>query len=42
MDCNKQKKSKNHISQMRLRSEFKMRVSILSEVTIEQMGYMVL
>ena len=34
-----QKKRNNVISQMRLRSGFKMRVSILNTATTEQMGY---
>ena len=34
-------KRKNDISQMRLRSVFKMRTSILNTATIEQMGYII-
>ena len=35
----KKKKEKNNTSQMRLRSVFKMRMSILNTATTEQMGY---
>ena len=35
------RKKKNNISQMRLRSVFKMQVSILNTATTEQMGYIV-
>ena len=35
----KHRKRNNTISQMRLRSVFKMRMSILSTATTEQMGY---
>ena len=34
-------KRKNDISQMRLRSVFKMRTSILNTATTEQMGYII-
>ena len=37
--CDSQKKRNNTISQMRLRSVFKMRTSILNTATTEQMGY---
>ena len=35
------RKKKNDISQMRLRSVFKMRTSILNTATTEQMGYII-
>ena len=39
--CDSQKKRNNTISQMRLRSVFKMRTSILNTATTEQMGYLI-
>ena len=39
--CDSQKKRNNSISQMRLRSVFKMRTSILNTATTEQMGYII-
>ena len=38
VDLDSQKKEKNNTSQMRLRSVFKMRTSILNTATTEQMG----
>ena len=39
VDLDSQKKEKNNTSQMRLRSVFKMRMSILNTATTEQVGY---
>ena len=39
LSCQKTEKRNNTISQMRLRSVFKMRTSILNTATTEQMGY---
>ena len=41
VDLEQSEKRKNTISQMRLRSVFKMRTSILNTATTEQMGYRV-